>query len=77
MISDGLSQGAQGVSIPTPNVNTPAPPAANAPINSNVRMEAFNALKWLENTLICQQCSTYVHVFKHKQTAFNSFESRR
>ena len=41
IVSDCLSQGAQGVSIPTPNVSTPAPNAANAPIKSKVLVDLF------------------------------------
>jgi len=44
MISDCLSQGAQGVSIPTPRVKMPAPAVANIPIKSNVLTDAFIAV---------------------------------
>ena len=46
IVSDCLSQGAHGVSMPTPRVKTPAPTVANAPINSNVLMEACRAIRW-------------------------------
>ena len=41
IVFDFLSQGAQGVSMPVPNVSTPAPKAANAPIKSRVFVEFF------------------------------------
>ena len=58
MMSDCLSQGAQGVSMPTPKVNTPAPIVAIAPIKSNVLMEFFSAMIWAEIMLTRQYRST-------------------
>ncbi len=49
IVSDCLSQGAHGVSMPSPRVNTPAPTVANVPIRSNVLMEDFSAIKWVAN----------------------------
>ena len=45
MALDCLSQGAQGVSMPTPRVNTPAPNVASAPIKINDLAEAFKAFR--------------------------------
>ena len=45
IVLDFFSQGAHGVSIPNPRVNTPAPIVANIPIKSNVLMEAFSAIR--------------------------------
>jgi hypothetical protein len=45
MALDCLSQGAQGVSMPTPRVNTPAPNVASAPIKINGLAEAFKAFR--------------------------------
>ena len=45
IVSDCLSQGAHGVSMPNPRVNTPAPIVANIPIKSNVLMDAFSAIR--------------------------------
>ena len=47
IVSDCLSQGAHGVSIPNPRVNNPAPTVANIPIKSNVLTEAFSAIRWV------------------------------
>ena len=46
LVSDCLSQGAQGVSMPKPRVNIPAPAVANPPIKSNVPIDAFCAVRW-------------------------------
>jgi len=46
MVLDCLSQGAQGVSIPTIRVNTAEPPVANMPIKRSVLVDAFNAVRW-------------------------------
>ena len=45
MALDCLSQGAQGVSMPTPRVNTPAPNVASAPIKINGLAEVLKAFK--------------------------------
>ena len=47
MALDCLSQGAHGVSMPTPRVNTPAPNVASAPIQINGLAEAFKAFRWV------------------------------
>ena len=46
LVSDCLSQGAQGVFIPKPRVKMPAPTVAKLPIKSNVLIDAFCAVRW-------------------------------
>ena len=45
MAFDCLSQGAHGVSMPMPKVNTPDPKVASAPMKSNGLAEAFKAFR--------------------------------
>jgi hypothetical protein len=45
MVSDCLSQGAHGVSIPKPRINTAAPVVANPPIKNNVEEDSLRAMR--------------------------------
>ena len=46
MVLDRVSQGAQGVSMPTTSVNKAAIAVANTPIERSVLVDAFNAVRW-------------------------------
>jgi len=45
IVSDGLSQGAQGVSMLKPRVKTAAPIVASVPINTSVETDSLRAMR--------------------------------
>jgi len=45
IVLDCLSQGAHGVSIPKPRINTAAPVVANPPIKNNAEADFFRAIR--------------------------------